>query len=299
MYKKNLLREYIKNSELRSFKGLINVRLSSELAKKYDKGLYDNYFNHLYECYLELLEMGIKFPGNAHPSLYVYIVPDENYAEYLSLPEKYNRGNGSGKPVKCYDLDGYTSAYGVSQGLCEGFSEKPTIFKRENNIHELAHIIHSPFYTRGCFISEGLAETIPLYVLNYEEIFDVHKEIVSNLDDSQILSPKEIIDSERDNTFGTTSILPEKTCSFRHSYLSSYLFVMGCLEEIVKQNNCTKIEALQHFLEFLYQSKYNNELLIFDIADMLGIDEEKLLYEKTFQKESIKSIVSNTKNSTR
>ena len=37
MYERDELREYIKNSELRIFNKKIKIRLSSELAKKYDK----------------------------------------------------------------------------------------------------------------------------------------------------------------------------------------------------------------------------------------------------------------------
>ena len=36
MYERDELREYIKNSELRIFNKKIKIRLSSELAKKYD-----------------------------------------------------------------------------------------------------------------------------------------------------------------------------------------------------------------------------------------------------------------------
>ena len=43
MYEKNKMREYIKNSELRIFNSEIKVRLSKELAIKYDNGSYKKF----------------------------------------------------------------------------------------------------------------------------------------------------------------------------------------------------------------------------------------------------------------
>ena len=42
MYQKDALREYILNSEIRVFSKEIKVRLSKDLAVKYDEGLYQN-----------------------------------------------------------------------------------------------------------------------------------------------------------------------------------------------------------------------------------------------------------------
>lgn len=42
IYKKNMMREYIKNSELRVLNNRVKVRLSKELAAKYDNGDYHN-----------------------------------------------------------------------------------------------------------------------------------------------------------------------------------------------------------------------------------------------------------------
>ncbi|MDD6244479.1 MAG: hypothetical protein PUB03_02320 [bacterium] len=43
MYKKDYLRDYIKQSEIRVFNDKIRIRLSSELATKYDNGAYKNF----------------------------------------------------------------------------------------------------------------------------------------------------------------------------------------------------------------------------------------------------------------
>ena len=297
MYKQSLLKEYIKNTELRVYKDTINIRLNSDLAKKYDNGVYNNYLEHMYKCYLDILSLNIMLPSNAKPKLYFYIVPDENYSELLGTPKKYDNGKGSGKPVICYDLDGYKCAYGISTGLCEKFPSSPSVMREENSVHELAHLIQIQFYTKNAIISEGLAEAIPLYVMDYESVFEEHRDIVSNLSESEIYSPREIINSERDDSFGITSSFKGKSCSFRYSYISSYLFVRGCLEKIVRDNNCSKKDALQYFLNLLYQSNYSHEWIIYHIADNIGVDKDDLLDSKEIQLEAINSIKSEKNNS--
>ena len=297
MYQKSLLKEYIKNTELRVYKDTINIRLNSDLAKKYDNGVYNNYLEHMYKWYLDILSLNIMLPSLAKPKLYFYIVPDENYSELLGTPKKYDNGKGSGKPVICYDLDGYKCAYGISTGLCENFPSSPSIMKKENSVHELAHLIQIQFYTKNAIISEGLAEAIPLYVMDYESVFEEHRDIVSNLSESEIYSPREIINSERDDSFGITSSFKGKSCSFRYSYISSYLFVRGCLEKIVNDNNCSQKDALQYFLNLLYQSNYSHEWIIYHIADNIGVDKDDLLDSKEIQLEAINSIKSEKNNS--
>lgn len=291
MYEKNKLKEYIKNSELRVFNKDIKVRLSKELAIKYDKGYYNEYLNNISK-YIKMIKiLNIKYPGNAKPVLYVYIVPDNNYRELLGIPEKYDNGKGGGKPVMCYDLDGFSSAYGLSQNILENKNKETDISKVENEIHELSHIVHSQFFNKNLIISEGFAEALPLYGLNMEKDFTEHKNALLNLEEEQILSVQEILKLEKDGTFGIETILQNKTCSFRISYISSYLFVRGCMEIIAKKFDLKKEDAVQRFLEIVRESECINEWLIFDIADALDLSREELLNGKQIELEALKSLL--------
>ena len=51
MYEKDSLKKYIFNSEIRVFSKEIKVRLSKDLAIKYDKGLYKNALLNIQNCY--------------------------------------------------------------------------------------------------------------------------------------------------------------------------------------------------------------------------------------------------------
>lgn len=291
MYEKNKLKEYIKNSELRVFNKDIKVRLSKELAIKYDKGYYNEYLNNISKYIKMIKKLNIKYPGNAKPVLYVYIVPDNNYRELLGIPGKYDNGKGGGKPVMCYDLDGFFSAYGLSQNILENKNKETDISKVENEIHELSHIVHSQFFNKNLIISEGFAEALPLYGLNMEKDFTEHKNALLNLEEEQILSVQEILKLEKDGTFGIETILQNKTCSFRISYISSYLFVRGCMEIIAKKFDLKKEDAVQRFLEIVRESECINEWLIFDIADALDLSREELLNGKQIELEVLKSLL--------
>ena len=291
MYRKNILKEYISKSELRVFNDKIKVRLSKELAKKYDAGSYTNYLNNMQKRLEEIETLGIKYPANAHPILYIYIVPDDNYGPLLRIPNHFDKGNGGGRQVPCYDLDGFHYAYGISQNLLENYSQKESsISQIVNNIHELTHMVHSLFFSLHQTICEGFAETIPLYALDYEKKFTEHKDVLTKMDENQILTAREMLDSERKGKFGEEAILPNRTCSFRLSYISSYLLVRGCIETIVEKNKISKSQAIQQFLEILKQSDYINEWLFCDIADTIGIPKNTLLDGKDLQIKALNSI---------
>jgi len=290
MYQKDILRDYIKESELRVFNDKIKVRLSKELAIKYDQGIYNNYFKNMDKYFNMIGNLNIKYLGNANPILYIYIVPDDNYAELLKIPSIFDSGTGGGKPVPCYDLEGFNKALGISQNLCEKFSNIENISRVENEIHELSHIIHNQFFSKNSIISEGFAEALPLYALGLEEQFEEHRTALKNMKEEQIYTAQELLNSERNNTYGSEALLPDKSCSFRLSYISSYLFVRGCLEKISQTFNIKKEETIQHFLEIVKQSNSTNEWLIFDIADAINIPRDTLLNGKEMQKDILKKI---------
>jgi len=295
MYKKNILREYIKNSELRIFSDKLRVRLSKELAEKYDNGAYNNYLNNMEKYYNMLNSLNIKYPSNANPILYIYIVPDNNFEDMLQIPKTFSGNKGGGKPVGSYDLDGFRTAYGVSQNCCENSPQNVTNISRiENEIHELCHLIHGMFFSKNSIINEGIAEAIPLYIMGIEDEYNEHREALLNIDESQIYSAREILIQERNKEFGKDALLPNKSCSFRLSYISSYLFVRGCLETIGEKFGLNKIESLQFFFEMIMQSSCYQDYLIYDIADTLDIDRDELLSEKTLQMKVINNLNNKT-----
>lgn len=121
-------------------------------------------------------------------------------------------------------------------------SEETNISRIENDIHELAHIIYSQLFNENQIICEVLAEALPLYFLSFEEIFDEHRNSIINLNENQIYGTQEILNSEKNNSYGVELILPNRSCSFKLSYIASYLFVMRYMKTLkqkkIKSNFC-------------------------------------------------------------
>ncbi len=287
-YKPNKLFEYIKNSEIRIVNDNFKVRLSRDLAKKYDNGDYKNALQIHIDYINAINKLGLKYPGNANPVFYMYIVPDNNFIELLNFP--FTDSAYGGKPVKCFDIDGFHSAYGISQNLLDNQSSAEPISSRVNGIHELAHLVHGQFFNKDRILAEGFAETLPLYTMGLQNEFDEHAQVIKNMTADDIISPNELLAMGRDGTFGRITRIKNKSASFDWSYISSYLFVRGYIMKIAEKFELTPISATQKFLEIVRSSEYSNQFLIFDLANAIDIPGSDLLKTKTIQLLAQKSI---------
>jgi hypothetical protein len=270
------LREYIEKSELREFAPGFRVRLSADLAKKYDAGAYDVALNNKMNLFQQVQSIGIKYPSNARPVLYVYIVPDENFEQLLRMPVKGLKCGG--RPVDCFDLDGFKWALGISHNMLilEG---KLSDISKANTIHEYAHLIHGQFFYKEPMCKEGFAEVIAWYVLNYESKVKAYADLVKNLAPEEIYTANELLNTV---DFHSDSV-PGKCCSFQKAYISSYLFIRGIIQKIEEKFNVDKVAAVQKFLELMRLSANGKEFLVYELADFIGMDREELLREKSLQ----------------
>ncbi len=287
-YQVNKLKEYIDKTELLIIDDDFRVRLSNELLEKYNQGLYNKGLTQMLDHIKQIKELEIKYPAKANPIFYIYIVPDNNFRELLNFPS-YRNYKGGGKPVPSYDLDGFNNAYGVSNNMLENKKEQ-NIMQIVNNIHELAHLVHSMFFNENRLLSEGFAEALPLYTMDYESLFDEHREMLKTLTEEQILSAQQLIELADNNNFNIGAIIPNKSCAFDFSYISSYLFVRGCLETIASKFNINRVQATQKFLEIQHQSQCTHQWLIYDMANAIGIPQEELLNGKEMQINVIKKL---------
>lgn len=275
------LREYINDSESRNvIDAVFCVRMSKDIAKKFDSGLYDNMVNEHKKCLNELTSLHIKYPSSAKPIFYMYIVPDDRFVELLEYP--YKERKGGGRPVPSYDIDGFNAAYGTSQNLLIGNSEV-SVLRHINLIHEYAHLIQHQFCFPDQMLAEGFAELIPWYVLEYEQRVPEHLAAVKLMD--RIYTANELL-----GTVSFGDVVPNKTCAFQTSYMSSYLFVRTVVEQIRFKFNLSRIEAVQKFLEILHFTKYRKQFFIVELAGIIGSDVDKLLNSNEYQIEMLKQI---------
>lgn len=287
-YKIDELKLYIDKTEVIEINDDLRIRLSKELLSNYEKGLYDKGIANIVNAINEIKSINIKYPSNAKPVYYVYIVPDDNFATLLNFPTSRST-KGGGKIVQCYDLDGFNSAYGVSSNIMINQNDA-NIMDKVNDIHEMAHMVHNMFYSRDRYLCEGFAEVLPLYILDYENKFKEHRDCILSLSEEDILTVQELIELEDRNEFMGDALLPNASCSFDKAYISSYLFVRGCINVIEKKFKISKVEAMDKFLEIIRNSKCMCQFLVFDIAHSLNIDKEDLLMEKVIQYGAITDI---------
>ena len=288
-YLYNALKEYIKNSELRVVNDRFRVRLSADLAKKYDNGVYKNALNLLISHIDAINSLKIKYPNGENPVFYMYIVPDKNFAELLAYPYKDRRGGG--RPVDSFEKDGFSAAYGTSQNMLANHSETESVSQRENSIHEFAHMVHGMFFnTHLPILGEGFAEVIPLYSLKMEEQFDEHRNVIINMDDAQIFTVRDMYKMCQDGSFYTKNRVPNKSCSFDWSYISSYLFVRGYIMQIAKKFCINRLKATQKFLDIMYDIQRDGVGLFVDMAAVIDMQPDELIDSKKLQKIAKKDI---------
>ncbi len=274
------LREYINKSELRILGRNFYARMSKKLAKNFDAGLYDVMLTEHKKCIRELKSLGVKYPANAKPKFYIYIVPDKDFIELLDYP--YSNRTGGGRPVASYDIDGFNSAYGTSQNLLLN-KGKVSIARHVNHIHEYAHLIHNNFFNLGQMLGEGFAELIPWYALEYEKRVPEHFDAMISVD--KIYTANELLESV---AFSDT--VSGKTCSFQPSYISSYLWVRAVVDHIRVKYKLSRKSAVQRFLELCNFSKYRKQWFICELAEIIGMDAKRLLDSTDYQIKMLKQI---------
>jgi hypothetical protein len=288
-YRPNRLREYIRNSELRVVGDDFKVRLSPALAGKYDSGAYVGGIAELAGCVDEIKALGIRYPGRAHPVFYMYVVPDGDFVELLDYP--FPDRKGGGRPVPGFDLDGFNMAYGTSQNMLEGMpARREGVSIHVNHIHEFAHLVHGQFFNRDRMVSEGFAEALPLYAMDYEAKFGEHRGVIKNMDPEGMITPRELLAMERGGSFGRRTRILGKSCSFDWAYVSSYLFVRGYIAMLAGSFGLGKVAATQEFLEIVRSSRYSSEWLVYDLADVVGMPRGELLDSRELQVSAAREI---------
>lgn len=281
-YQIDELKKYIMESELLTINNDLKLRLSKELLEKYNRGLYDYKLSLIIKDINKIKNLNLKYPANADPIFYLYVVPNENFQKLLRIPMARSANAGGGKPVVTYDLDSFNYAYGITSNILENKKEH-SIMKMVNNIHELTHLVSSMFFNKNRFISEGFSEALPLYTMDYEKDFELHKNCLSKLKEEDIITANGLINLENTSNFDTSPIIPNTSISFELPYISSYLFVRGCIETIETKFNLDRLSATQKFLETIRATSSINQWLIYDIANAIDLSEEELLNGKSLQ----------------
>ena len=273
------LQKYIQESELRIVNDKFRMRMAPDLAQKYDDGVYDAGVAEHAGCINELMEIGWQDVIGQNPMFYTYLVPDDRLIELLDYPYQRSRG---GRPVQCFDKDGFRFAYGATQNTFI-MDKKPEIIAHINNIHEYAHLVQgqlNPY--KHVMFQEGFAEVVVWYLLGYESKYLEHAMAVA---DTDIYSANELL-----TTVSFKDKVPGKRCHFQKSYISSYVLVRTMVEQIESKYGVDRIGAIRMWLETYSENDKDKQGLMTDFAKMLGIDAGKLIYTTDYQKDVLQKI---------
>ena len=273
----DLLKEYLGDSTLIAFNDKLIIRLAKELEEKYKSGIYDDYLKNLSDC-IEIVDtLPIRYPDGVKPIYYLYIIPlDKGYL--LDIPKPFDTKNGGGRPIKAFDSDSFKSAYGVTDNLCLRKEFPPYI--KQNTIHELIHLVSSMFFSKDRYINEGVAEAVSFYCFDYEDIFTTHRERLIDIKEEDIYTVKELLEQKE---FGLKGIEGTNICTYRYSYISSYLFMASILDHIKEKYNIDKKETVQVLFDALRNTPNYNRWLVDDLANLIDEDSEEMFSTKKLQ----------------
>jgi hypothetical protein len=157
------------------------------------------------------------------------------------------------------------------------------------NLHELSHLVQDMFVGTGSvdrWLSEGIAEAFPYYLLDYEERDEAHRKLIADLSADDIFNAR-ILACKFDEL---ADYSVRKRAQERSNYISSYLLVRGILGKIEKKLVCGRVAAMKEFLMFLRKADNQKYFLIWDIANFIGMPSEELENEKSLQLAERKAI---------
>ena len=161
--------------------------------------------------------------------------------------------------------------------ICENIPSS----KKKMIIHEWAHMVVYKYNNKLTHtLNEGLADLIPLYILNYQDEMPEYVEKLKALNKESLVSVDYIdeYDVLDDNL--------QETAQNKHTYLSCYLFILNIMKNIEVKYDLDKLKALKFFLTLMrVHNKHHYEV----IAEILDLSLEKLKFND-FQLEALEHI---------
>ena len=130
---------------------------------------------------------------------------------------------------------------------------------------------------------EGFAELIPWYALEYEKRVPEHFIAMKSME--KIYTANELLES-----VAFSDRVSGKTCSFQPSYMSSYLLIRAIVDFIRVKYKLSRFLAVQKFLELCSVSKYRKQWFFDELAEIIGMNSDKLLNSTEYQIKMLKQI---------
>ena len=296
----DIYNEYKNSSKVYVINEKLKFRIPDVLIKDYEDGKFNNYIESMTNIVNMLDTLQVKYKYDAHPVYYIYMLSIDNYKEILQIPSNFDNGTGGGRPIGCIDPDGFYKAYAVTDNFCRYSKEEyEEVFRKSNNIHEIVHLIlNNKKFNPDRYFSEGLSEAVPLYVFDMEKDFTKHRDLITNLKEEDIIPINELYEQGDNNTFGDKKLNESYACTYRASYVSSYLAIASMIDHISKEYGIDKKKATSTFLDVAESTLGGNGMFLNSFASKIGMDFNTLYFGKEYQLEYINKVKEYSNNKT-
>lgn len=154
--------------------------------------------------------------------------------------------------------------------------------------HELAHIVHGGYFRNLGQISEGFAELLPHYLMNFEGRNLKHQKAISSFQEKDMLNMAFL---NQNGMFAVDEVDGRETQQLK-SYMSVYLWMLAYTKRVENIYRLNKFEATNFILnEFskVDNLRWNDKTIA--IADMVKMPRDEVMNGLTLQKEGKQYVV--------
>lgn len=149
-----------------------------------------------------------------------------------------------------------------------GFGKFEDIKRKVGLCHELAHTVHSHWFTR--MANEGFAELLPHYLMDLEAQNPQHRKAVFDLTEKEMRS---INDIETNGIFSAEDLIKYSNTQERIGYMSYYLWTLGLMKCLEEKYQLDKFGAANLLLEkFSELDHLTLSEKAAGVAELVGVD---------------------------
>ena len=196
---------------------------------------------------------GSPFPNGMAGALFAV---DENYPMPLAVDEKWFEA---------------------------GFSTEDSVQRKTGLCHELAHTVHSAWFSNLGVLNEGFAELLPHYLMNLQVDNEAHCQAVAKLVEEDM---RTIGDIEECGIFSKEDLTNRQNTQERKGYLSAYLWMLGYTKRVEEKFDVDKFGAVNLILAEFEKLSKNLETSAFDgVEALVGLPLDTLQNTLQLQKE--------------
>lgn len=272
-----------KNYEAFDATELVRIAVRKEFMPEVSKkNLGKNFIENIDKLAQDITNLPLNYKNPIHFSFLV-VPTGKEFSGIVKLPVEKGMCEAPIALDKQYPLTLCVDENWFIQGF-----DNINISSRVGLTHELAHIIHGGYFRNLGQISEGFAELLPHYLMNFEAQNINHKKALASFDEKDMQTMAFV---NQNGMFAKENIDGRNTQQ-RQSYMSVYLWMLGYVKRVENIYNADKFAATNMLLERF--SQIDNQTWkdkIKAVADMVKIPQQEMMCGLSLQKEGMHYLI--------